>query len=378
MRTTNLENQYSIIDCVPFPIFILDVCKDGIPTYAHCNQTILTQLELDFADLEGKTALEAFGTELGSVAYRQQLKSIATQTQIEFEFHFRSKGADKYVRTTLRPQLNESGKVIRLLGSVVDIGSEKIAQSTQAKLDGIGTEVEQFIAMAAHDLRSPMRNVMDLAELLIEDFEDHGDGKLELISLLKETAEKSMDLISDVLSYATTLGPAAPCSSYNISELCRDLMIILDPHNQHSLICSDLELHGEKSVMQIILRNLIDNALKHGNREHLTLQCEAILTSASTVEILLSDNGAGFENPGHVFLETGKFRMESGYGLLAVRKLVTTRGGDIRASNFEGVGGSCVRFTLPNGVGHSKSTPNRSHIALKINSNADPKQQNAF
>lgn len=378
MPTRNLNDQFAIIDCIPLPIFVLDVCIDGIPVYAHCNPTLLEQLELDFSNLAGKTAIEAFGTELGSVAYNEQLKTIASRAQNEFEFQFKSRGNDRYVRTTHRPQIDATGRVVRLVGTLVDISNEKTAKSTQEKLDDIGTEVEQFIAMAAHDLRSPMRNVMDLAELLYEDFEDHGDGKLELIGLLKETSEKSMDLISDVLSYATTLGPAAPKCDYNLSELCRDLMIILDPQNQHTLICNDLKLNGEKSVMQIILRNLIDNALKHGNREHLTLQCDATLTSTNTVEVSLSDNGAGFENPGIAFLETGDFRMESGYGLLAIRKLVTTRGGDITAFNFEGVGGSCVRFTLPKTTGGTNFATKDNQLTSETTSHDDPKQQNAL
>lgn len=378
MQTNNLKDQFAIIDCIPVPIFVMEVGDDGVPLYIHSNTTLLKQLGLDLSDFVGRTAIQAFGPEHGSFVYNEQLKTIASREQNEFEFQFQSRGADRYVRTTLRPQLDETGRVIRLVGSVLDIGNEKIAQSTQAKLDGIGTEVEQFIAMAAHDLRSPMRNVMDLAELLYEDFEDHGDGKLDLIALLKETAEKSMDLISDVLSYATTLGPVAPSCDYNLSELCRDLMIILDPQNQHTLICSDLKLHGEKSVMQIILRNLIDNALKHGNREHLTLQCDATLNAASSVEVSLSDNGAGFENPGIAFLESGEFRMESGYGLLAIRKLVTARGGDITAFNFDEVGGSCVRFILPNTVNHTNTSAKDDHLASETHSNNDPKQQNAL
>jgi signal transduction histidine kinase len=378
VQTDNLKDQFAVIDCIPLPIFVLDVCKDGIPVYAHCNPTLLEQLELDFSNLAGKTAIEAFGTELGSVAYNEQLKTIASRAQNEFEFRFKSRGNDRYVRTTHRPQIDATGRVVRLVGSLVDISNEKIAKSTQEKLDGIGTEVEQFIAMAAHDLRSPMRNVMDLADLLYDDFEDHGDGKLELIALLKETAEKSMDLISDVLSYATTLGPAAPNCVYNLTDLCQDLMIILDPQNQHTLICNDLNLIGEKSTMQIILRNLIDNALKHGNREHLTLQCDATLTDAQTVEVSLSDNGAGFENPGIAFLESGEFRMESGYGLLAIRKLVTARGGNITAFNFAEVGGSCVRFTLPNTIDHTNSATNDDPHVSKISSNVDLKQQNAL
>lgn len=378
MQPNFLNDQFAIIDCVPAPIFVMDVRSDGIPVYAHCNDSLLKLLGRDLSDFVGRTALEAFGEEFGAIAYSEQCKTIAARAQNEFEFQFQAARAEKWVRTTLQPQFDGDGNVIRLVGSVVDISHEKMAQTSQAKLEDIGSEVEQFIAMAAHDLRSPMRNVKDLAEMLYEDFEDHGDGKLELIALLKETSEKSMDLISDVLSYATTLGPVAPNCDYNLSELCQDLMLILDPQNQHTLICSDLDLIGEKSVMQIVLRNLIDNALKHGERERLTLQCSATASENNTVEVSLSDNGAGFENPGIAFLESGKFRMESGYGLLAIRKLVTARGCVISAFNLPENSGSCVRFSLPNASGHTNVTISNGPLVPKTTTSDRPKQQNAL
>lgn len=352
--TQYLEDQFALIDSVPTPIFILDVPNDGIPVYAYCNQNLLRRLGRNLSDFVGKTAVQAFGVELGAKLYHEQCKTIASRQQQIFEFHYQIDDRQLNARTTLTPQIDQTQRVVRLVGSSEDISNEKIALKTQAKLNEIGNEVEQFIAMAAHDLRTPMRNVMDLAELLYDDFEDHGDGKLELISLLKETAEKSMDLISDVLSYASTLGPETPSSTYNLEKLCQDLMMILDPKRQHKLLCTDVKLTGEKCVMQIALRNLIDNALKHGGRISMTLTCTAELTNPDTVEVTLIDDGAGFENPGIAFLETGKFRMESGYGLLAVRKLITARGGEITAANDSQTGGSRVKFSLPNATGTMK------------------------
>jgi len=53
--------------------------------------------------------------------------------------------------------------------------------------------------MAAHDLRTPMNNVKTMADMLRHDFQDMGDGKLELINMLERVAVKSTNLINDVL-----------------------------------------------------------------------------------------------------------------------------------------------------------------------------------
>lgn len=99
--------------------------------------------------------------------------------------------------------------------------------------------------------------------------------------------------------------------------------------------------------MQIVLHNLIDNALKHGNSKKMTLRCHARMLGSAEVEVTVSDNGRGFKNPGKLFLETGEFLVDSGYGLLAIRKLILARGGKITAFNEPETGGSAVIFTLP-------------------------------
>ena len=358
MNTNNsLDTLWGILDCIQTPMCVLNVDTDGIPTYAYCNTAILTLFARDQSVLVGNTALKAFGPEFGSSPYKEHLKTIETRIPNRFEFQFQAHESMRHVRATLVPQMDTDGRVCRLVASLEDLSDKKAAEAAQEKLTTMGNEVEQFIAMAAHDLRTPMRNVMDLAEMLLEDFDDHGDGKIDLINLLQDTARKSMNLISDVLSYASTLGPQSPDELYELGDLCHDLMSILDPQQHHNIICDRSNLFGEKSVMQIVLRNLIDNALKHGKRENMTLRCVAKFDQPDRVEISLSDDGAGFENPGVVFLETSKFRADSGYGLLAVRKLITARGGQITASNDSQTGGSCVKFSLPNATSISKQHP---------------------
>ncbi|KEJ89656.1 sensor histidine kinase [Sulfitobacter donghicola] len=365
MPDNYLDDQFALLDCIPTPVFILNVDGQGIPTYAHCNLPLLSYLARELSDFVGHTAPQVFGPEFGDIAFTEQRKAIASRSQHQFEITLHTGDQLRTVRTTLFPQMDQDGRVVRLVGSVQDISSEEIAQTTQEKLNEISTEVEQFIAMAAHDLRTPMRNIMDLADMLHEDFEDQGDEKLGLLNLLKETAEKSMDLISDVLSYASTLGPVSPNTSYNLAELGKDLMLILDPKGAHQLICSDINLNGEKSVMQIALRNLIDNAIKHGQRDRLTLCCTARLDGENAVEIVLTDNGVGFENPGIAFLETGTFRTDSGYGLLAIRKLITARGGKISAQNNPSGQGSRINLSLPNQIDDPKQTVSDSRISIR-------------
>lgn len=358
-----LEELFRLVDCVPTPIFVMDVTPGRLPIYAHYNSEAIEKTGFRLSDIVGRNSIEVFGTVFGPPACEEQRKTILERKQRKYEYELPLKDEIRIVRTTLTPQLDAQGNVIRLIGNPTDVSIEWVAQSAQTKLETISTEVEQFIAMAAHDLRTPMRNVMSLAELLEEGFENHGDGKLELIELLKDTSAKSMDLISDVLSYASTLNLNSTSTLYPLDVMCRNLMQVLDPHGQHSMTCSKITLSGEKNVMQIILHNLIDNALKHGNSPHLALECSARMLEPTVIEVTLSDNGAGFENPGKLFLETGEFLADSGYGLLAIRKLIIARGGTITAFNDPATGGSAVRFTLPSKAVTLSNCPNRFSLS---------------
>ncbi|MEQ6203706.1 PAS domain-containing sensor histidine kinase [Sulfitobacter sp. HNIBRBA2951] len=342
-----LNDLFALVDCIPTPVFMLDVTPEGTPVYAHFNKAALRNVGRELSEIVGHTAIEVFGEEFGTPAYDEQYKAIQTRKPHTYEFQLPTGKDLRVVRTTLWPQLDENGAVNRLIGSAADVSTEWIASSVKAKLRAIDTEVEQFVSMAAHDLRTPMRNVIALADMLAEDFEDHGDGKRDLIDLLRHTADKSMVLITDVLSFASTPRVNSGNTLYRFDTLCDDIMATVDPQGNHTLQSTAVSLSGEKTVMQVVLRNLIDNSIKHGNSANLLLRCTVTQQPDGFVKVTLCDNGKGFANPGVVFLDSGDFRVDSGYGLLAVRRLILARGGTIQAKNDDDTGGSCVIFTLP-------------------------------
>ncbi|UWR23724.1 HAMP domain-containing sensor histidine kinase [Sulfitobacter sp. S190] len=348
-----IEDLYQLLDCVPTPIFVLDVLEGAVPVYGTYNAAALARLGRPLSDFVGRTTIEAFGAEYGAAAYREQLETIRTRTRRSYEFKLPFGDETRIVRTTLAPQMTPEGEVIRLIGSAKDVSAEWAAANAQAKLRSIGDEVEQFVTMAAHDLRTPMRNVAMLSEMLREDFEDRGDGKLELIEMLAETSEKSMALISDVLSHASAVGAVAEDQTFELAQLVRNIMGALDPQSIHKMICDDATVTGDKNAVQIVLRNLIDNALKYGGRERMQLTCRARCLEGGFIEFTVGDNGKGFDNPGSVFLQTGDFRVDSGYGLLGIRRLILARGGSIRVFNNSDRAGSSVCFCLP---GHTDAS----------------------
>ena len=341
------ETQFSHLDHIASPVFVLQVSDEGLPIYAAFNAHARRVAQRPLSDFLGKTAVEIYGEALGRVAYRRHCEVIDSGKTTTYELELPIGDGPRQVRTTLSPVFDDAGNVVMIYGSSVDLSADKRARETQVSLDTLTNEMEQFIAMAAHDLRAPMRNVGQIADMLREDFVDHGDGKVELIDMLEDIAGKSMSLISDVLAHARATEKQRPMELFDLAPLCRDIFDILDPSGKHRLVVDPVTLRTEKTALQITLRNLIENALKHGQRAQMDIEVVARAFNADQIELCITDNGVGFDNPGVLFLESGEFRVDSGYGMLGIRRLINARNGVIHASNRETGNGSVVSFTLP-------------------------------
>jgi signal transduction histidine kinase len=116
-------------------------------------------------------------------------------------------------------------------------------------------------------------------------------------------------------------------------------------------VAIDAELppvHGDTSALQLILRNLVENALRHGDREPMRIDVRAG-RGRHGVEVQVRDHGAGyagdFAKLGHMF-ERGDASRGTGVGLYLVRVLMERMGGSVEFANAQG-GGFAVTLLFP-------------------------------
>lgn len=338
--------DFSILDNIASPIFVLEVSPTGQPIYVGCNATGCEMAGRPPSDFLGRTALEIYGNDLGRIAYKRHCAVVASKSVAIYELELPLGGKIRTLRTTLTPQLDDTGDVRYIYGSCIDISAVKDAREAKVSLETITSEMEQFVTMAAHDLRAPMRNVSLLAEMLRDGFVDHGDGKLEMLDMMEDVAAKSMTLISDVLAYARATAPEDQHTTFELQTLCRDICDVLDPQGHHKIRVGKLKLTADRTALQIALRNIIDNAIKHGKRAHLDMEVVVSQGEAGFFEVTFSDSGVGFDKHALKFLNGGSFKVDSGYGLLGVLRMIQARGGKIVAENGAN-GGGLVQFSLP-------------------------------
>ncbi len=342
-----LENSLECLDHVATPVFALDVDDEGIPRYCAFNKFALHASGFQLENILNQTAREVYPGRGGMAAFDRHLEVISSGNPLTYEVSLPIDGAIRQIQTTLKPLKDDTGKVFRLIGTSVDITDLKIGLESQAAVKTITNEMEDFITMAAHDLRTPMRNVQHLSNMLREDFEDLGDGKLELIDLLEDVALKATSLISDVLAHAQATKARHEFVAFEFGELCHEISNIIDPLSQHNISVPEGFIVGDKTAFQIILRNLLDNAIKHGGKEKLDITISLAPSTDKMIEVIVSDNGQGFENPGVAFLGGGKLRVDTGFGLLGIKRMIRARGGNILAEKPSNGIGSKISFSLP-------------------------------
>ncbi|MEM9060258.1 MAG: ATP-binding protein [Pseudomonadota bacterium] len=353
------DADWHLFDLVAHPVFVLVADEDGIPRYRGFNKFACNVLGRDEAEVIGKTAREIYSGRLGEIAYQHHVEAFRSGMPRSYELSLPISSLPRRICTTLEPYRDESNRVTAFVGSSEDVTGGDIVREIETDLDMMTREMEDFVSLAAHDLRSPITQVHAIADLLREDFKDLGDGKIELIDLLEDVGAKAMELISDVLSHAQATSTRQQIMEFDLAALCRDLLVMLDPLDQCVCEVGETWIYGDRNATQIVLRNLIDNALKHArpNADAIALsgepaqpvQLNVLATTGvdGMINIQIRDSGAGFSGSTLKFLGGGDFSPDSGFGLLGVRRLIRARGGSLTAMNAGNGKGAIVAFSLP-------------------------------
>jgi signal transduction histidine kinase len=212
-------------------------------------------------------------------------------------------------------------------------------------------ELEAFAYSVSHDLRAPLRAINGFAQILTE--RCGPSLSTEGLDCLKKVqfASKRMDvLIQDLLTYARTGRGSVRAIPVPLLPLIRDLECTfgerLAATNAHFQVVQPLATPlGDPTLLEQILMNLLDNALKYRRRDvipELKLSATAI---EDDVLIQLSDNGIGMprEYQEKIFQVFQRLHHEheypgTGIGLAIVAKAARAMGGDVTVQSSPGEG----------------------------------------
>jgi two-component system OmpR family sensor kinase len=215
-----------------------------------------------------------------------------------------------------------------------------------------------FVADAAHELRSPLTALKLQAQALRRPQEDA--SREEAVARLNEGIDRAIDLVAQLLALAREEGEgqtAAAHQAVDLQELVRDVVSQLLPQAQArridiGLAPSDpIVVQGDPEGLHALLRNLLDNAVKYtpdGGQVDITLALRDGVPC-----LIVEDSGPGIaeEDRDRVFDRfyrvAGTRAPGSGLGLAIVKAIAQAHGATVALDRSPRLGGLRVEVRFP-------------------------------
>lgn len=240
-----------------------------------------------------------------------------------------------------------------VLATIVDITERK---SEEQKLRRAHESLEEFVYVASHDLRSPLRGISDLLEWIKEDLEETPNPKIsQNVDRAKMRIDRLERLIGDLLSYARAGAIDKNLTHFKVRDLVNAVLELqpLRAGFEIRLDIDEMEMCAEKTALETILRNLIANAVKHHDLDTGMIAIAAQV-KGRFVEFAVSDDGPGIpsqvQNRIFKLFQTANSNAadrNSGVGLAVSKRIVEAHGGWIAVESTDGQRGTTFRFFWP-------------------------------
>jgi PAS domain S-box-containing protein len=272
----------------------------------------------------------------------------------------RPDGQEVWFEETARAEFDPARRVVKMTGLTRDVTERKRAEAELAasrKLAEVADRAKSgFLAAASHDLRQPLQSLVLLANAL-KPHQQNSDGR-SLIGRM----ERSLDVMKDVLDSLLDInrletGVLTP-SKNNISMLdlfysleTEFLEVVAERGLEWRVVRSRLVVHSDRRMLDVMLRNLLSNALRYTERGRILLGCRRVVGDKVRIEVWDSGVGIAEEHLPRIFDEYYQVQDRThlgsfGLGLAIVQRLGNLLGHpvDVRSKPGEG---SCFSIEVP-------------------------------
>jgi PAS domain S-box-containing protein len=228
-----------------------------------------------------------------------------------------------------------------------------------AELEAINKELEAFAYSVSHDLRAPLRHMAGYAELLQKKTSSVIDQKgTHFIAMILDSAKRMGNLIDDLLAFSRIGRAETQNSRVNMDQAVREALTQVRQETDGRKIAWKIgalpEFYGDRSMLMLVLINLISNAIKFTRtRTQAEIEIGCSEGDGDELIVFVKDNGVGFDmkyvNKLYgVFQrlhQSGEFE-GTGIGLATVQRIIHRHGGKVWAEGTVG-GGATFYFSAP-------------------------------
>ncbi len=228
--------------------------------------------------------------------------------------------------------------------------------SVQKELERSNADLDSFAYVASHDLKAPLRGIRNLAEWIAQDIQTTAtEDSRDNLRLLRSRVDRLDSLLESLLTYSRVGRKIDDVEEVNTGKLIAEINDYLAPPEGFRITCEG-EIPGlftPKAPLEQVIRNLINNAIKHHDRE----QGQVVISAQEQggyIEFRVEDDGPGIATEFHArvfqMFQTLKPRDQvegSGMGLAIVKKAIEGFGGSVRVESDPPRRGSIFIFTWP-------------------------------
>lgn len=217
----------------------------------------------------------------------------------------------------------------------------------------------EFINIAAHELRTPIQPILGMADILEFQFSDGMKEKGEItkdeLTMLVRNAKRLERLSSDILSIARieTGKLHLNMHKFNLDDVISPLVGDAKRQTKNKGIeirykPADIMLEADRERIAEVIWNLLDNAIKFTEEGAISIDADG--DDGKAVTVTVRDSGSGIDKEIVPKLFT-KFATKSdkgtGLGLYIARNIVEAHGGKIWANDNRNEKGVTFGFTIP-------------------------------
>lgn len=225
------------------------------------------------------------------------------------------------------------------------------------ELQKVNYELDNFVYHASHDLRSPLRSILGLINILR--IESNEKAKENVVDMIEGSIKRLDNLVMDLLSMSRNNRINDPHVSINfmneIHYSFTSFYHVADTQNLQitTKVYQPVAFISDVTRVRIVLNNLISNAIKYRSytRDLSFIHIEVRVNEKEAV-FVINDNGEGIPASKQstifdMFVRASENSEGSGLGLYIVKNVIEKLDGSILVDSSEEVG---TKFTvyLPN------------------------------
>ncbi len=214
-------------------------------------------------------------------------------------------------------------------------------------------ELDNFVSIATHDLRSPIRTINSFGKLL----EKKNKLDPEYLGFILKSSEQMESLLDKLSDFAKVGISKIDLKEIDLNKIIKSVLILLhyNIEEKKAIITFDNlpNIIGDKDLIKLLFQNLIQNAIKYTDKK----KTPFINISSEIIEnnyiITVQDNGLGIPQKDLIHIFEPFIRSEehqefegTGIGLATCQKIAKVHNGEIKVSSILGEG-SQFKLLLP-------------------------------